>query len=303
MTAMNSFDFLASVITNRHIEQGVLFAELNAADYDLPDNREFFPVFYLVVAVIVLDGTMEVTIDHFQYKCTACKNNFVSINPVNTIQYMNISSDFRGYILVLPKRFLESATHGEKPIPFSEVISARRYPVISVNERDMGILKDYFRIVADNAGAGDSPLEQEIFRNAVLLLHSTICRIKFGAVNNFWKEGRPSRAATICNRFFELLMEHIKEEHEVNYYADALNITPHYLTRITKKYTGLSANRLITKELLTQTELLLHDVNYTLQQIADLLHFCDQSSFGKFFKKHTGMTPTAYRRNLRLCMF
>ena len=207
-------------------------------------------------------------------------------------------------------------THWNKPLslkerldippklePFVSDYKINLFEIAYLTHEQVKLFHSDFRIVADNAGAGDSSLEQEIFRNAVLLLHSTICRIKFGAVNNFWKEGRTSRSATICNRFFELLMEHIKEEHEVNYYADALNITPHYLTRITKKYTGLSANRLITKELLTQTELLLRDVNYTLQQIADLLHFCDQSSFGKFFKKHTGMSPSAYRRNLRLCMF
>jgi AraC-like DNA-binding protein len=37
----------------------------------------------------------------------------------------------------------------------------------------------------------------------------------------------------------------------------------------------------------------------TIQQIAEMMSFSDQSSFGKFFKKHTGMSPLKYRQNLR----
>ena len=38
---------------------------------------------------------------------------------------------------------------------------------------------------------------------------------------------------------------------------------------------------------------------YATQQIAEELAFSDQSSFGKFFKKHSGMTPMKYRQSLR----
>jgi AraC-like DNA-binding protein len=44
---------------------------------------------------------------------------------------------------------------------------------------------------------------------------------------------------------------------------------------------------------------LLRDPELTLQQIAEELSFSDQSSFGKFFKKHSGMTPMKYRQSLR----
>ena len=33
----------------------------------------------------------------------------------------------------------------------------------------------------------------------------------------------------------------------------------------------------------------------TVQQIANYLNFPNPSFFGRFFKKHTGMTPKAYR--------
>ena len=44
---------------------------------------------------------------------------------------------------------------------------------------------------------------------------------------------------------------------------------------------------------------LLRDPELTIQQIAEKMSFSDQSSFGKFFKKHTGVSPLKYRQNLR----
>jgi AraC-like DNA-binding protein len=36
-----------------------------------------------------------------------------------------------------------------------------------------------------------------------------------------------------------------------------------------------------------------------IQQIADELNFGDQSSFGKFFRKHTELTPREYRKSIQ----
>ena len=44
---------------------------------------------------------------------------------------------------------------------------------------------------------------------------------------------------------------------------------------------------------------MLRDPELTIQQGAEALSFSDQSSFGKFFKKHTGLSPLKYRQNLK----
>ena len=48
--------------------------------------------------------------------------------------------------------------------------------------------------------------------------------------------------------------------------------------------------------LIIQAKSLLRTTSKSIQEIADELHFSDQASFGKFFKKHTTMTPKKYKQ-------
>jgi AraC-like DNA-binding protein len=44
--------------------------------------------------------------------------------------------------------------------------------------------------------------------------------------------------------------------------------------------------------------MLLQHPDYSVQQVSLMLNFPDQSAFGKFFKKETGLSPTAYRKGM-----
>ena len=64
-----------------------------------------------------------------------------------------------------------------------------------------------------------------------------------------------------------------------------------------KELTGKSANKWIDDALIVEAKMLLKAPQATVQQVADILHFSDQSTFGKFFKKHMGISPMEYRKS------
>ena len=47
--------------------------------------------------------------------------------------------------------------------------------------------------------------------------------------------------------------------------------------------------------LVTKASVFLRKPELSIQQVADQLGFSDASTFGKFFRRHTGKTPTEYR--------
>mgnify|MGYP002942986293 CR=1 FL=1 len=85
------------------------------------------------------------------------------------------------------------------------------------------------------------------------------------------------------------------QQRSVGFYAGQLNLTPKYLTTLIKRISGLSVSEWIDNYVILEAKTLLKYSNMSVQEIAYYLNFPNQSFFGKYFKNHTGMTPTAYR--------
>lgn len=64
---------------------------------------------------------------------------------------------------------------------------------------------------------------------------------------------------------------------------------------VTRTLTGETPKEMIDKWIVHEIKLMLMFSDLSLQQIADRMHFPDQSYLGRFFKRHTGSSPLAYR--------
>jgi YesN/AraC family two-component response regulator len=111
--------------------------------------------------------------------------------------------------------------------------------------------------------------------------------------NNLWNANRKE---VIFNRFMELVHNHYIEEREVAFYADKLCISPRYLSSVVRSVRiDVTPKAIIDSFVVLEIKALLQSTNLSIQEIADRLHFPDQSFFGRYFKKHTGLMPSRYR--------
>ena len=93
----------------------------------------------------------------------------------------------------------------------------------------------------------------------------------------------------------KLIDANFMRERGVAFYADQLCLTPKYLSVIVKSVCGKTVQQLIFKAIIRRSIYLMKNTNMTIQQIACELSFPNASSFGTFFKKHTGLSPKNYR--------
>lgn len=105
---------------------------------------------------------------------------------------------------------------------------------------------------------------------------------------------RPRKAAQV-ERFRALLDQHFRERWPVERYAQELGISAGQLTRLCRDQLGQSALDVINARVLHEAERELVYSILGVKQIAGLLGFADEAYFGRFFKKHTGRTPTEFR--------
>lgn len=96
--------------------------------------------------------------------------------------------------------------------------------------------------------------------------------------------------------FMSVLRENYKRERSVTFYATQLRLSPKYFTTLIKRISGRTAAEWINQTVIMEAKNLLKYSTMNVQEIAYSLNFPNQSFFGKYFKHHTGMTPSQYKR-------
>lgn len=105
-----------------------------------------------------------------------------------------------------------------------------------------------------------------------------------------------SSSRKLFDRFCQSLCQNCRTRHDVKFYADELCITPYYLARITSRIFQTSPKELIDRQLVMEIKAMLTTTNLTVTEIADRFCFESASYLGRYFRRHTGMSPLEYRK-------
>lgn len=82
----------------------------------------------------------------------------------------------------------------------------------------------------------------------------------------------------------------------VKYFADKVFLSPNYFGDMVKAETGKTAQEYIAVRLFSYAKRLLASPEPSVKEVAASLGFLYPQHFVRFFKKHSGMTPSEYRR-------
>lgn len=104
-----------------------------------------------------------------------------------------------------------------------------------------------------------------------------------------------NRKLTYVKTFLHLVRAHHRRERSIGFYADKMFISSKYLSLIIKEATGRSAAEWIDQYVIQEAKNQLRYSGKNVQQIAYDLNFSNQSSFGKYFKNLTGLSPTQFQ--------
>ena len=95
--------------------------------------------------------------------------------------------------------------------------------------------------------------------------------------------------------FIHLASNNFKRERQINFYADRMNITSTYLSRIVREVSGNTVCGYLQSFLYSEACKMLKMTDKTIGEISTELKFNDQSAFTKFFKQKSGISPKAFR--------
>lgn len=208
--------------------------------------------------------------------------------PGQIIENVTYSPNFEGHAIVLSKRFIDMLN-----IPGwqQHYITLYDQPVNPVSEEFMSYVRFFFMLLHKAASDEENPYRIQVIENLIRVCY-------FGGIGNLKQVKKESVTYKngLVEKFIELVQEHYRQERLIGFYAEKLCITPKYLSKLVKEHTGRSAGEWIENHVIMDARAMLQSSDMTIQQIATTLNFPNQSFFGKYFKRATGISPKHYRQ-------
>ena len=280
-----------------YIDNYIFACEIKGEDHIIY-SKPRRPKYHLVI--IILDGSISLIINGEEH--TFGKDTYINLPTWADIYEIRYDKDFHAMVSATDKTIVEDIFRNRNPFPndFQFRIDHGLGGEI-MDKKDIETLRHDISNMITSLSNKDHRFAEEINYAYFYILLTDMADM-------IWKRyghGMPShlsemkRSDTIMKEFANLLMVHIHEQTSVQFYAEKLCISKQYLSLIVKEKTRSSIGNVIAAIRAEFASRLLRDPELSIQQVAERMSFADQSSFGKFFKKHSGMSPLKYRQTLR----
>lgn len=244
-----------------------------------------------VAFAICIKGKGRIKINFKEYDIE--ENSITTILPHFVIELLEKSDDLMMEFLIFSVDFL---TDIPGPSNFDVSKNILQYPCIKVSDSEAQILLEFHAFIVKQYSRTEHPFRQEMARSLLCALLTEI-----GAVYSIRKMDEVIFETThqedVVHRFFRLLLVHHKTERSLSFYADKMCLTSKYLSTIVKATTGRTAFAWINEATIASAKYMMKTTELTILQISEELNFPNASFFGRFFKKHEGMTPMQYRNS------
>lgn len=245
--------------------------------------------------ILVSHGWLRLLVNGREYEMRAC--SLIDLLDWARVEIVRTSPDLCAYCLLPTFEFTGESMNGLKPGPENYFQDRLYLPVIGISEMENDALEKQLQALETALSDMEHFYRQErvraYFRLFLLELGNIMLAHQKDSTKNDSVVGRKD---IIVTDFLKLVWKYFRTERNICFYAEKLNITPKHLSRTVKEMLGKTPHEVICEEQLQYASSLLKNDRFSILEISISLCFSEQAAFCKFFKKHTGVSPSEYRR-------
>lgn len=250
------------------------------------------------IAIFCKSGSLNVEINLRSY--TVVKGTLFIGTPGNIIKINRLGNEgdsgFEFIVVAISKEYLSSISFDFKKI-FDDRLKLLTEPCVQLEDRNIAFCTKYLDLIGEILSS-DVPNKREAVGSLIASLFYLLGGLmEKSAVKTPEASGATVniRVKLIFEHFMTLVTEHHTSERNMAFYANRLGLTPKYLSKLIKQVSGRSAPDWIDSFVILEAKNMLKYTDDSIKEIVFKLHFPNPSVFYKFFKAHTGMTPSEYR--------
>lgn len=252
---------------------------------DEPHRHNFYTV------LVVKSAKGEHKIDFNSYDLSNKQVFFVAPGQVHQVIENEKSI---GFVMTFSNQFLV-----ENSIPLSFIESLNLFqnygqsPPLTPSEKQFEQIQNYANSIFElfQSDKNMRTLSIGSYLKLLLIECNNICSI------NPIESDVDTTGDNLIRLFRKAVDKNYKSEHSTTYYANELSITPDHLNRTVKARIGKTAKDYIQSRIITEAKRLIFFTDLTNKEIAYELGFNEPANFSAFFKKHTDLSPSHFKKN------
>ena len=281
-------EFILGAVSGKQVEKSE--AILRMLKY--PVRFDGFIMFFLKKGHFSLDVNLSTYDIHPNSLLVVVPGNIIKLSAYDE----NHIGDAELLFALVSKEFLSSVRFDFNKV-FQDTLRIWKDPCITLQGDDLELAEEYFRLTRKVLSSAQSNK-----REVVGSLLTSFTYVSLDVWTRQLAEAREKESSSSARinqtfeRFIALVTEYHNQERGMAFYADKLCLTPKYLSKLVKQASGRSAPDWIDSFVILEAKNLLKYSDKAIKEIVYELHFPNQSVFYKFFKAHTGMTPSDYRK-------
>lgn len=224
------------------------------------------------------------------------KNDMLTLIPGTAAERGSISDDFEACGFHLTAEFF-SVMDSLPSSLWNARIHFAEHPVMRVSDGAAHIFTQYYDLIRSKFMA-ESPIHYHQTVTSLLMqafmyeFHDFIAHcVEPGSVNF-------NSGDRIFRDFLELIVSSYPKPRSVTWYAEQLHVTPKYLSTICKSRCDSTASDIIAHFVVGDIKRSLTRPEKSIKEISNELGFPSLSFFGKYVRKHLGISPKAFRRQM-----
>lgn len=274
---------MKQVYTSIKDEGSVVLTDFNCGQsQQLIRDKGFYKIMW------ARDGDRLLSVDG--YKMMLKKNQVIFCTPLNVLEV----SQAEGLIALTFNREFYCIRDHDSEVSCNGFLffGSSELPVIALNDKHRKSFDAMFLMFQEEFETKD-PIQGEMLRVLLKRLLITSSRIVKSQISD---TEIPDIQLDLVRKFHILVEQHFKVKHKVSDYADLLFKSPKTLSNLFKKIGAHSPLKVINNRVLLEAKRLLLYSDKTAEEVAYEVGFNDAGHFSKFFKKHTGMPPTLFKK-------
>ncbi|MBQ7180720.1 MAG: AraC family transcriptional regulator [Bacteroidaceae bacterium] len=263
------------------------------------DDVNAFSLYYptrmnIILLLLCLKGDAEVQCD--LQRCRISDNTLFICKPGTILQALG------GHVEEISAVFMDMSMMERLNISLQKLLpyysSLEKLTAIPLRESECLRFNMMIGFLRDTIASSSQQLYYHETVNAqmIALSYEFLSIFSQNIIQEEKRDSYSTRREDYFRQFINLLGLHFREQRRISYYASQLNITPKYLGTIVMQTTGRPASAWVNEYVMAEARTLLRNSSLSIQEIAYALNFPNQSFFGKYFKAHSGVSPSAFRK-------